>query len=93
MGDGGHEYAKKQVRHRHEGKISIGLADETTSAKVALYSNTGREADGEVQARVGHRLERVCPLEWKKIGSLKSPEMRPLKSCTSPGPALSGPRS
>ena len=44
MRDGGHEYAKEQVRHRREGEISIVLADETTSAKVALYSNTGREA-------------------------------------------------
>ena len=93
MRDSWHEYANEQVRHRREGEISIGLADETTSSKVALYSNTGREADGEVQARVGHRLERLCPLEWKKMGSLKSPEMRPLKPCTSPGPALSGPRS
>ena len=33
--DSWHEFAKEQVRHRREGEISIGLADETTSAKVA----------------------------------------------------------
>ena len=85
MRDGGHEYAKEKLRHRREGEISIVLADENHEREGrALFQHRPR-GRGEVQARVGHRLERVCPLEWKKMGSLKS--------CTSPSPALSGPRS
>ena len=53
MRDSLHELAKEQVRHRREGEISIGLADETTSAKVAhLFQRGRRQASGEVQARV-----------------------------------------
>jgi hypothetical protein len=53
MSRGWHEYAKEQVRHRREGEISIGLADETTSAKVApLFQHGPRQASGEVQPRI-----------------------------------------